>query len=197
MLAGHGVTGDVVAVTSGANMNFDRLRIVSQLADGGLKQEATLVSVIPETNGSFKTFAETVGADVNFTEFKYRVSDDAQAVVLYSVTVEDEARLAACVARLNERGFFTENLTDDETTQVHLRHMVGGSANVDDERIYKVEIPERAGALDVFLAAVSPAFQITMTHYRSDGGQVGNTLCLLYTSPSPRDRTRSRMPSSA
>ena len=174
--AAHGVTGDVVAVTSGANMNFDRLRIVSQLADGGLKQEATLVSVIPETNGSFKTFAETVGADVNFTEFKYRVSDDAQAVVLYSVTVEDEARLAACVARLNERGFFTENLTDDETTQVHLRHMVGGSANVDDERIYKVEIPERAGALDAFLAAVSPAFQITMTHYRSDGGQVGNTL---------------------
>ena len=104
------------------------------------------------------------------------MSDDAQAVVLYSVTVEDEARLAACVARLNERGFFTENLTDDETTQVHLRHMVGGSANVDDERIYKVEIPERAGALDTFLAAVSPAFQITMTHYRSDGGQVGNTL---------------------
>jgi threonine dehydratase len=54
--------------------------------------------------------------------------------------------------------------------------MVGGSANVEDERIYKVEIPERAGALDTFLAAVSPAFQITMTHYRSDGGQVGNTL---------------------
>jgi threonine dehydratase len=97
--------------------------------------------------------------------------------------VEDEARLAACVARLNERGFFTENLTDDETTQVHLRHMVGGSANVDDERIYKVEIPERAGALDAFLAAVSPAFQITMTHYRSDGGQVGNTLFGLRVGP--------------
>ena len=31
-------------------------------------------------------------------------------------------------------------------------------------------------------------------------GQVGNwqfLICLLYTSPSPRDRTRSRMPSSA
>ena len=92
------------------------------------------------------------------------------------MTVEDEARLAACVARLNERGFFTENLTDDETTQVHLRHMVGGSANVDDERIYKVEIPERPGALDVFLSAMSPRFTITMTHYRGDGGQVGNTL---------------------
>lgn len=172
----HGITGDVVAVTSGANMNFDRLRIVSQLADGGLKQEATLVSSIPETNGSFKTFVELMGG-ANFTEFKYRVSDNnQQAVVLYSVTVNDDSELQASVDRLNNQGFFTENLTDDETTQVHLRHMVGGSANVVDERIYKVEIPERAGALETFLNAVSPAFQITMTHYRSDGGQVGNTL---------------------
>ena len=140
----HGITGNVVAITSGANMNFDRLRVVSQLADGGLKQEATLVSVIPEENGSFKRFVELVGADVNFTEFKYRVSGDAQAVVLYSVSVEDDAELEACIARLNENGVFTENLTDDETTQVHLRHMVGGAANVENERIYKVEIPERA-----------------------------------------------------
>ena len=28
-------------------------------------------------------------------------------------------------------------------------------------------------------------------------GRVGGYICLLYTSPSPRDRTRSRMPSSA
>jgi threonine dehydratase len=186
--AAHGITGDVVAVTSGANMNFDRLRIVSQLADGGLKQEATLVTVIPEENGSFKKFAETVGVDVNFTEFKYRVSDNAQAVVLYSVTVADEAKLRVCLDRLNETGFFTENLTDDETTQVHLRHMVGGSANVEDERIYKVEVPERAGALDKFLAAVSPAFQITMTHYRSDGGQVGN--CLFGMKASQNERAQ-------
>ena len=171
----HGITCDIVAVTSGANMNFDRLRVVSQLADGGLKQEATLVSAIPETNGSFKQFVELMGTS-NFTEFKYRVSDNAQAVVLYSVTVNDDTELEQCVDRLNEEGFFTENLTEDETTQVHLRHMVGGSANVEDERIYKVEIPERAGALETFLDAVSPKFQITMTHYRSDGGQVGNTL---------------------
>ena len=117
-----------------------------------------------------------IGPSVNFTEFKYRVSGEAQAVVLYSVTVTDDAELEACLKRLNDGGVMTDNLTDDETTQVHLRHMVGGSANVEDERIYKVEIPERAGALDAFLAAVSPAFQITMTHYRSDGGQVGNTL---------------------
>ena len=172
----HGITGNVVAITSGANMNFDRLRVVSQLADGGLKQEATLVSVIPEENGSFKRFVELVGADVNFTEFKYRVSGDAQAVVLYSVSVEDDEELEACIARLNENGVFTENLTDDETTQVHLRHMVGGAANVENERIYKVEIPERAGALDAFLSAMSPKYTITMTHYRGDGGQVGNTL---------------------
>jgi len=174
--AAHGITGDVVAVTSGANMNFDRLRVVSQLADGGLKQEATLVSVIPEENGSFKRFVGLIGPSVNFTEFKYRVSGEAQAVVLYSVTVTDDAELEACLKRLNDGGVMTDNLTDDETTQVHLRHMVGGAANVPDERIYKVEIPERPGALDVFLSAMSPRFTITMTHYRGDGGQVGNTL---------------------
>ena len=97
------------------------------------------------------------------------MSDDAQAVVL-TVTV-DEGAPAACAARLNERGFFTENLTDDETTQVHLRHMVGGSANVDDERIYKVEIPERAGALDARRLASRPNHHDALPQRRRTGGE--------------------------
>jgi threonine dehydratase len=172
----HGIEGDVVAITSGANMNFDRLRVVSQLADGGLKKEATLLSVIPERNGSFKHFVELVGADVNFTEFKYRVTESADAVVLYSVGVDDEKELENCINNLRENGINTENLTEDEATQMHLRHMVGGSTGVSNERCYKVEVPERTGALDTFLDAVSPKFQITMTHYRSDGSAQGKVL---------------------
>ena len=172
----NGVTGNVVAITSGANMNFDRLRVVSQLADGGSKTEATLMSIIPETNGSFKKFCELIGEDVNFTEFKYRVSDSSEAAVLYSVSCNGPAQLDECVARLRAADILTTDLTEDSTTQIHLRHMVGGSTGVPDERIYKVEIPERAGALDDFLEAISPRFTITMTHYRSDGGQKGQVL---------------------
>jgi threonine dehydratase len=172
----NGITGNVVAITSGANMNFDRLRVVSQLADGGSKTEATLVSIIPETNGSFKQFVELVGADVNFTEFKYRVSDGAEAVVLYSVSCNGPDQLEAFEARLGAANISTENLTEDSTTQIHLRHMVGGATGVPDERCYKVEIPERAGALDTFLEFISPKYTITMTHYRSDGGQKGQVL---------------------
>mmetsp|Transcript_10581 Transcript_10581/g.16926 ORF Transcript_10581/g.16926 Transcript_10581/m.16926 type:complete len:668 (+) Transcript_10581:376-2379(+) len=172
----HGVTGNVVAITSGANMNFDRLRVVSQLADSGSKTEATLLSIIPETNGSFKRFVELVGTDVNFTEFKYRISDSAEAAVLYSVSCSGPAQLATCVARLRAANILTEDLTEDSTTQIHLRHMVGGATGIADERCYKVEIPERAGALDTFLEFMSPKYTITMTHYRSDGGQKGQVL---------------------
>lgn len=172
----NGVTGNVVAITSGANMNFDRLRVVSQLADGGSKTEATLVSIIPETNGSFKRFVELVGADVNFTEFKYRVSDGSNAAVLYSVICSSTEQLDECVARLREAGISTDDLTEDSTTQIHLRHMVGGATGVANERCYKIEIPERAGALDAFLERISPKYTITMTHYRSDGGQKGQVL---------------------
>ena len=172
----NGFTGNVVAITSGANMNFDRLRVVSQLADGGSKTEATLVSVIPETNGSFKKFVELVGADVNFTEFKYRVSEGSDAVVLYSVSCNGPDQLKECIERLREAEITTEDLTEDATTQIHLRHMVGGSTVVENERCYKVEIPERAGALDTFLESISPKYTISMTHYRSDGGQKGQVL---------------------
>jgi len=166
----------VVAIASGANMNFDRLRTVSQLADSGLQQEATLLSLIPEENGAFKRFVELVGTDVNFTEFKYRVNDLNDAKVLYSVEVSGPDDLQTCISRLRESGIVTENLTEDVTTQIHLRHMVGGTGAIQHERLYKVEIPERAGALDNFLNYISPRWTITMTHYRSDGGRMGQVL---------------------
>eukprot|EP00227_Mantoniella_beaufortii_P021196 CAMPEP_0197578608 /NCGR_PEP_ID=MMETSP1326-20131121/2741_1 /TAXON_ID=1155430 /ORGANISM="Genus nov. species nov., Strain RCC2288" /LENGTH=652 /DNA_ID=CAMNT_0043141797 /DNA_START=235 /DNA_END=2193 /DNA_ORIENTATION=- len=176
----NGFKGKVVAIASGANMNFDRLRVVSQLADGGLKQEATLVSVIPEENGSFKRFVELVGADVSFTEFKYRKNSSTNAVVLYSVAVtagvNSQQMIKDCVTKLRAGGIGTDNLTEDETTQIHLRYMVGGATGIPNERLYGVEIPERAGALDTFLNFISPKYTITMTHYRSDGGRVGQVL---------------------
>jgi threonine dehydratase len=57
----YGLKGEtVVAIASGANMNFDRLRIVTELADVGRKREAVLATFLPEEQGSFKKFAELV-----------------------------------------------------------------------------------------------------------------------------------------
>ena len=172
--AAHGVTGNVVAVTSGANMNFDRLRVISEIADQGGKEEATLLSIIPEKNGEFKRFVETVG-DINISEFKYRVQGP-DARVLYSIEVSDIQAVQDTMARMQALGFKTVDLSNDATTQFHLRHMTGGQSKVPNERLYKVEIPERAGALGNFLDFISPKWSISMTHYRNDGGRVGQVL---------------------
>jgi threonine dehydratase len=170
----HNFKGKVVAITSGANMNFDRLRVISEIADQGGKEEATLVSIIPETNGAFKKFVETVG-QTNISEFKYRVQGP-NARVLYSIEVSTLQDVQDTMTRMDALGFKTVDLSNDETTQFHLRHMTGGQGRVENEVLYKVEIPERAGALGNFLDFISPRWAITMTHYRSDGGRVGQVL---------------------
>ena len=175
--AAHGVVGDVVAVTSGANMNFDRLRIVSQLADGGLKQEATLVSVIPETNGSFKTFAEAVGADVNFTEFKYRAVSGRDARGGGAVLRADRVRGAArdgVHASLSEAGILhgeRDGRRDDAgAPAAHGGRRHGGAAG--RAHVRGGDPGEGGGAGHVpRRLRLAGKYQITMTHYRSDGGR--------------------------
>jgi len=174
--------GDVVCITSGANMNFDRLRVISEIADGGSGTEATLISAIPEENGSFKRFVTLVGEDTNFTEFKYRIqnlSGDGKksvAKVLYSVNVESETQLQACISRLRSNGIPTEDFTKDETTQTHLRNITGGASSIPNERLYNVAIPERAGALANFLDFISPRWNVSMTHYRAGGQREASVL---------------------
>jgi threonine dehydratase len=173
--------GDVVCITSGANMNFDRLRVISEIADGGSGSEATLISAIPEENGSFKRFVSLVGEDTNFTEFKYRINNSdgkkkKLAKVLYSVNVESDAQLQSCIARLRANGIPTEDFTKDETTQTHLRNITGGASNIPNERLYNVLIPERVGALGKFLDFVSPKWNVSMTHYRAGGQREATVL---------------------
>ena len=172
----------VVAVTSGANMNFDRLRLVSELADVGLRQEAVLATTIPEEPGSFKRFAAvvagaSVGAATDITEFKYRYAGaGAPARVLYSVSLRGAAPLEALLARLAQAQLPTVDLSANDVAKVHLRHLVGGAAAVTHERLLKVEFPEKAGALGRFLDVLSPRWNITLFHYRNAGGNVAKVL---------------------
>lgn len=177
-----------VAITSGANMNFDRLRVVSELADLGLRSEAVLATKIAESPGSFKHFCSLVGSDMNITEFKYRQANSVpDAAVLYSVSYRDPEELEALKARMEGEKLETFDLSEDNVTTMHLRHLVGGHAQVDEEALYQITFPERPGALMTFLDAVSPRWNITMFHYRNQGSRESKVLVGFETSAAERE----------
>ena len=167
-----------VAISSGANMNFDRLRVVSELAELGLQSEAVLATSIPEKPGAFKRFVQSVGPSINITEFKYRADmarDDA--FVLFSVSYRKSEELTALKERMKDAKMPTTDLSNDEVTKVHLRELVGGrSSGLSDEVLYQFEFPDKPGALSRFLEAVSPEWNITLFHYRNAGTREASVL---------------------
>mmetsp|Transcript_10082 Transcript_10082/g.11782 ORF Transcript_10082/g.11782 Transcript_10082/m.11782 type:complete len:638 (-) Transcript_10082:154-2067(-) len=165
-----------VVVTSGANMNFDRLRLVAELADIGAAREALLASSIPEKAGAFKEFVNTIGSDTSITEFKYRRQEENSAHVLYGVSVDSPTQIQALVQRLEVSGVKTLDLSNDTVGQMHMRDLVGGQSGTENERLYTVEFPEKAGALEKFLDQVSPRWDITLFHYRNNGSSKGEVL---------------------
>ncbi|XP_020098411.1 threonine dehydratase biosynthetic, chloroplastic [Ananas comosus] len=173
----YGLKGEtVVAITSGANMNFDRLRLVTELADVGRKREAVLATILPEECGSFKKFAQLVGP-MNITEFKYRYDSRKEAaLVLYSVGVYTDSELRSMVERMKSSQLQTFNLTNDDLAKDHLRYFMGGRSNVPDELLYRFIFPERPGALMKFLDAFSPRWNISLFHYRAQGETGANVL---------------------
>jgi threonine dehydratase len=168
-----------VAITCGANMNFDRLRFVAERAEFGEKREALFAVTIPEERGSFKRFVELMGhsGTRQVTEFNYRISDEKVAHVFVGLSIarRDEAER---IARSFERhGFATVDLTDDELAKEHVRHMVGGRSELArDERLFRFVFPERPGALMRFLSSMHPGWNISLFHYRNQGADYGRIL---------------------
>ncbi|KAI3861100.1 hypothetical protein MKX03_002158 [Papaver bracteatum] len=173
----YGLKGEnVVAITSGANMNFDRLRLVTELADVGRKREAVLATYMLEEPGSFKQFCELIGP-MNITEFKYRYDTSKnEALVLYSVGLHTVSELTAMVNRMESCQLRTINLTTNDLVKDHLRHLMGGRSNVQDELICRFVFPERPGALVKFLDTFSPRWNISLFHYRAQGETGANVL---------------------
>jgi threonine dehydratase len=167
----------LVAVNSGANMNFDRLRYIAERAGIGENREALLAVQIPERPGSFRAFCETIG-NRYITEFNYRYSDSARARIFVGVGLtgglEERAQL---IARLEELDYPVSDLSDDEVAKLHLRHMVGGLApGLKDERLYRLQFPERPGALLEFLRAFGSRWNISLFHYTNPGSDYGRVL---------------------
>ena len=166
----------MVAITCGANMNFDRLRFVAERAEFGEQREALFAVTIPEARGSFKHFCEIIGPR-SVTEFNYRISDEREAHVFVGLAIQRRDEAGRIERQFSKQGFANVDLSDDELAKEHVRHMVGGRSELArDERLFRFEFPERPGALMRFLAALHPGWNISLFHYRNQGADYGRIL---------------------
>jgi len=167
----------LVAINSGANMNFDRLRYVAERTLIGEKQEALFAVTIPEEPGALFRFCREVVGDRNITEFNYRLSGRESAYIFVGVAIEGDEQREVFYEQLTECGFENIDLTDNELAKTHVRYMVGGrSPDVHGERLFRFWFPERPGALARFLASMSADWNISLFHYRIQGGDFGRVL---------------------
>jgi threonine dehydratase len=173
----HGVRGKtLVAIASGANTNFDRLRFIAEEAELGEHREAILAVTIPERPGSFRKFCALLGAR-NVTEFNYRIADSKEAHIFVGIEVQGREETARIVKNLRRHGLTTVDLSENEMAKLHTRHMVGGRAPfAHNELLYRFEFPERPGALMRFLDSMRSDWNISLFHYRNQGADYGRVL---------------------
>ena len=167
----------LVAINSGANMNFDRLRHIAERADIGGAREALFAVEIPERPGSFLQFCEAIGQR-SVTEFNYRYQNGARARIFVGCALQHgRAEADALVRELQAAGYPVVDMTDNEMAKLHVRYMVGGQAGgLSDELLFRFEFPERPGALLRFLRAIGGAWNISLFHYRNHGSDYGRVL---------------------
>src|SRR3954453_19123131 len=176
-VARHAARGKtLIAVASGANTNFDRLRFIAEEAELGEHREAVLAVTIPERPGSFKRFCATLGGS-NITEFNYRIADSRDAHIFVGIEVNGRGESVRIVRKLRRHGLTTLDLSDNEMAKLHVRHMVGGRAPLaKDELLFRFEFPERPGALMKFLENMRSDWNISLFHYRNHGADYGRVL---------------------
>ncbi|MGE4579649.1 MAG: threonine ammonia-lyase, biosynthetic [Desulfuromonadales bacterium] len=172
------ITGQtLIAINSGANMNFERLRYVAERTQVGEKQEALFAVTIPERPGALKHFCGELVGGRNITEFNYRLSSRQAAHIFVGLSIKDEEERAAFSRQLAEKGYKNLDLTDNDLAKTHIRYMVGGrSAEAGQEVLYRFWFPERPGALSRFLTSMGANWNISLFHYRLQGGDFGRVL---------------------
>jgi len=169
---------DLVAIDSGANMNFDRLRHVAERAEIGERREAIICVTIPEQPGSFRKFCGIIGLR-GITEFNYRYGDNTQAHVFVGVQIHGgDVEKDALIKELTKSNYSVLDMTDNEMAKLHIRYMVGGHSggHVTNERLFRFQFPERPGALLRFLNKIGERWNISLFHYRNHGAAYGRIL---------------------
>lgn len=186
----------LVAIHSGANVNFDRLGHITERVHLGERHEALLAVTIPERPGSFRGFIEIIGDRRGITEFNYRYSDPQRAHIFVGMHLGDqgERERDELVDRLHAAGYAVDDLTHNEMAKVHVRHMVGGRASgVSDEILLRFEFPERPGALFRFLKRIGRRWNISLFHYRNHGAAYGQVLVGMQVPAAERVVCRERL----
>ncbi len=179
------VSAPIVAITCGANMNFDRLRFIAERAEIGEEREALLAVTIPERPGSFNKFCGLLGGH-NITEFNYRLAKGKDAHIFVGIEVQKAEDRKTVLKKLRDNQLPAIDLTHDEMSKLHIRHMVGGRARAENENLYRFEFPERPGALRTFLHSLATnggGWNISLFHYRNHGADVGRVLCGIQVLP--------------
>ncbi|MFN3786426.1 MAG: threonine ammonia-lyase, biosynthetic, partial [Thiothrix sp.] len=178
---------NLIAIASGANINFDRLRHVAERAELGEGREMLLAVTIPERPGSFRAFCHAI-SNRTITEFNYRYADVRDAQVFAGIKIAGKADREVVRNDLRARGYSFIDLTDNEVAKIHLRHMVGGhSSGVENEVLYRFMFPERPGALLHFLTSMGAGWNISLFHYRNHGSDFGRVLVGIQVPPAERD----------
>ncbi len=174
----HTCSGNtLVAVNSGANMNFERLRYVAERTMTGEQQEALFAVTIPEEPGSLKRFCHDLVGERNITEFNYRLADRTRAYIFVGISVSSREEIREFSKELSRTGYENIDITDNELAKSHIRYMVGGkSVQVKNERLFRFWFPETPGALVRFLDATGGENNISLFHYRMQGGDFGRVL---------------------
>jgi threonine dehydratase len=175
---------EFVAILSGANVNFDRLRHIAELAELGEQREVLIGAVIPERPGSFREFCHALGPRL-ITEFNYRYANAEQATVFAGIQVKDrETERQLLITNLREKGYEAIDMTEDDVAKMHVRFMVGGrGGEVEHERLLRFEFPERPGALLKFLTRLGGRWNISLFHYRNHGAAYGRVLMGIQVPP--------------
>ena len=179
---------ELVAIFSGANVNFDRLRHIAELSALGENREALIGAKIPERPGSFRVFCHDLGPRL-ITEFNYRYADKTDAHVFAGIQlrhgIEEKNEL---IQQLTGKGYEVVDLSNDDVAKMHIRYMVGGHApQAENEKLYRFEFPERSGALLHFLSQMGERWNISLFHYRNHGAAYGRVLIGIQVSEQERD----------
>jgi threonine dehydratase len=173
---------NLLAICSGANVNFDRLRHIAERAEIGENRESVFAVTIPEQPGSFRRFCQALGKR-SITEFNYRYASASKAHVYVGVQTAGVQQRAEIASLLVDKGYQVEDLSTNEMAKLHIRHLVGGhgpsngnGGGIPDEVVYRFEFPERPGALMEFLLKLGEHWNISLFHYRNHGAAFGRVL---------------------
>ncbi len=188
-----------VAVLCGANMNFDRLRYIAERTEIGEKKEAIFAVTIPEQTGAFLQFCQALKGR-NITEFNYRYNPNPNANGKQAANIfvgialkEGQQERAALNHLLANADYEAVDLTDDEVAKTHIRYLIGGHARLNDEQLFRIEFPERPGALLNFLEKLGQEFNISLFHYRNHGAAEGRILAGIQMGNQTSDQLLARL----